>query len=416
MLAGLGAALVMAGCAAGPGKKDAPPSPAPTPFAHPWGPSPQEVAAATRTAAAMSPRGGRRAGHRRAAARHRSPRGAPTSSPSLHLAGVMITGSSVASLEQVRALSAGVHAAVAADGRDWPGLVSTDNEGGAVQRMSGAEGPWTTFPPFAVAGRAPADVVTSGLRRDGAASCAPPGSPWTGPRSPTSPCPGQDVTIGSRSAGTDPARVSGTVVAAVEGFLDGGVLPAVKHFPGHGSLTTDSHEALPVQDATAAQLRAHDLPPFRAAVDAGVPMVMMGHVDVTAWDRGVPASVSPQAYRVLREDLGFSGVTVTDSLGMGALGVVGGPGEVAVAALKAGADLLLNPADNVAAHAAVVAALEDGTLDRDRVDEAAGRVIALLRHQGELAAAAGTVGPEDVGSAAAAAEALQEAGKPARER
>ena len=414
VLAGLGAALVMAGCAAVPGKKGAAPSPTPTAFTHPWGPSPQEVAAATRTAAAMSRE--EVAGQVIVGRLHGTdPREGADLVTRLHLAGVMITGSSVASLEQVRALSAGVRAAVEADGRGWPGLVSTDNEGGAVQRMSGAEGPWTTFPPFAVAGRAPADVVTTAyaamareLRASGLTVDWAPVADVT--------VPGQDVTIGSRSAGTDPARVSGTVVAAVEGFLDGGVLPAVKHFPGHGSLTTDSHEALPVQDDTAAELHAHDLPPFRAAVDAGVPMVMMGHVDVTAWDRGVPASVSPQAYRVLREDLGFSGVTVTDSLGMGALGVVGGPGEVAVAALKAGADLLLNPADNAAAHAAVVAALEDGTLDRDRVDAAAGRVIALLRHQGELAATAGTGGPEDVGSAAAAAEALQEAGKPTRER
>ncbi|KAE8762679.1 glycoside hydrolase family 3 N-terminal domain-containing protein [Georgenia thermotolerans] len=414
VLAGLGAALVTAGCAARPGKDDAPsPTPAPTPtaFAHPWGPGPEEVAAATRAAAAMSPE--EVAGQVIVGRLHGTdPREAADLVSELHLAGVMITGSSVASLEQVRALSAGVHAAVAADGRDWPGLVSTDNEGGAVQRMSGADGPWTTFPPFAVAGRAPADVVTTAyaamareLRASGLTVDWAPVADVT--------VPDQDVTIGSRSAGTDPARVSGTVVAAMEGFLDGAVLPAVKHFPGHGALTTDSHEALPVQDATAAELRAHDLPPFRAAVDAGVPMVMLGHVDVTAWDPGVPASVSPAAYRVLREDLGFSGVAVTDSLGMGALGAVGGPGEVAVAALEAGADLLLNPADNAAAQAAVVAAIKDGTLDRARVDEAAGRVIALLRHQDALAAAAGPVGPEDVGGAAPAAAALRAAGEAA---
>ncbi|MPV88748.1 hypothetical protein GB882_08720, partial [Georgenia ruanii] len=408
VLAGLGAALVVAGCAARPEKKGAPPSPAPTAFAHPWGPSPAEVDAATRTAAAMSPEAV--AGQVIVGRLHGTdPREAAELVTDLHLAGVMITGSSVASLKQVRALSAGVHAAVTADRRDWPGLVSTDNEGGAVQRMSGDEGPWTTFPPFAVAGRAPADVVTRAyaamageLRASGVTVDWAPVADVT--------VPGQDVTIGSRSAGADPARVAGTVVAAVEGFRDGGVLPAVKHFPGHGSLTTDSHEALPVQDAPAAALGAHDLPPFRAAVDAGVPMVMMGHVDVAAWEPGVPASVSPAAYRVLREDLGFSGVAVTDSLGMGALGVVGGPGEIAVAALQAGADLLLNPADNGAAHAAVVAALEDGRLDRDRVDEAAGRVIAMLRHQGELAGGAGPVGPADVGSAADAAAALREAG------
>ncbi|MFD1505348.1 glycoside hydrolase family 3 N-terminal domain-containing protein [Georgenia yuyongxinii] len=338
----------------------------------------------------------------------------------LHLAGVMITGGSVASLEQVLALTGGVHEAVAADGRDWPALVSTDNEGGSVQRMSGDIGPWTTFPAFADAGRALEGAVTEGGDATGIVTDAYAGMAtelrasgvtvdWAPVADVT--VPGQDVTIGSRAAGADPDVVARAVTAALEGFLDGGVLPAVKHFPGHGSLTADSHAALPVQAATDAELRAHDLPPFQAAVAAGVPMVMLGHIDVTAWDHGTPASVSPAAYRVLRDGIGFSGVTVTDSLGMGALNAVGGPGEVAVAALAAGADLLLNPADNYAAHAAVVAALEDGTLDRDSVDAAAGRVIAMMRHQAELADQAGPVGPEDVGSAKEAAAALAAAGE-----
>ncbi|WP_185972549.1 glycoside hydrolase family 3 N-terminal domain-containing protein [Georgenia yuyongxinii] len=338
----------------------------------------------------------------------------------LHLAGVMITGGSVASLEQVLALTGGVHEAVAADGRNWPALVSTDNEGGSVQRMSGDTGPWTTFPAFAVAGRALEGAGTEGGDATGIIADAYAGMAtelrasgvtvdWAPVADVT--VPGQDVTIGSRAAGADPDVVARVVTAALEGFLDGGVLPAVKHFPGHGSLTADSHAALPVQAATDAELRAHDLPPFQAAVAAGVPMVMLGHIDVTAWDPGTPASVSPAAYRVLRDEIGFSGVTVTDSLGMGALNAVGGPGEVAVAALAAGADLLLNPADNYAAHAAVVAALEDGTLDRDAVDAAAGRVIAMMRYQVELADQAGPVGPEDVGTAEEAAAALAAAGE-----
>lgn len=416
------------------------PSPAIEPFTHPWGPTPEEVAAATEEAAAMTPAEvagqvivGRLDGT--------DPAVAADLVTELHLAGVMITGGSVANLEQVLALTNGVQEAVAADGRDWPALLSTDNEGGSVQRLSGDVGPWTTFPAFAVAGRAVEHADSDGGGDPGAVTEAPtdtdgatkePGNStavvtdayaamatelrasgvtvdWAPVADVT--VPGQDVTIGSRAAGSDPAVVTRAVTAALEGFLEGGVLPAVKHFPGHGSLTADSHAALPVLGATDAELRTQDLPPFEAAVAAGVPMVMVGHIDVTAWDPGVPASVSPVAYQVLREELGFSGVTVTDSLGMGALNAVGGPGEVAVAALAAGADLLLNPADNYAAHAAVVAALEDGTLDRDKVDAAAGRVIAMMRHQAELAERAGPVGPDDVGSAAEAAAALSAAGQ-----
>jgi beta-N-acetylhexosaminidase len=221
--------------------------------------------------------------------------------------------------------------------------------------------------------------------------------------------PGQDVTIGSRAAGSDPVTVGAAVVPAVRGLLEGGVLPAVKHFPGHGSLTTDSHLALPVHEGDADQIAATELPPFADAVEAGVPMVMVAHVDVLAWDPGVPASLSPEAYRVLREDLEFAGVTVTDSLGMGALAQIGDAGDVAVHALIAGADLLLNPADNVQAHAGVVEALKDGTLERERVDQAAGRVIAMMRHQAELATVAGPAG--EVGDGAQAAQALRDAAR-----
>ncbi|WP_127127735.1 glycoside hydrolase family 3 N-terminal domain-containing protein [Georgenia sp. SYP-B2076] len=416
-------AALLAGCAGGTAVRGAGESPAAAETsarsalddvraeqlaAAPWGPTPDQVVAATRRAAAMTPEqvaGQLIVGRLRGT----DPATAVDLVSDLHLAGVMVTGDSVASLDQVLALSTGVHGAVAADGRDWPGLVGTDNEGGAVQRMSGDVGPWTTFPPFAVAGEVDdARVVTDAyaamateLRASGVTVDWAPVADVT--------VPGADVTIATRGAGTDPAVVARTIARATKGFLAGGVLPAAKHFPGHGALTTDSHVALPVRDATDAELRAHDLPPFRAAVQAEVPMVMMGHVDVRAWDPGTPASVSPRAYRVLREDLGFGGVSVTDSLGMGALGGVGGPGDVAVAALAAGADLLLSPADNAVAHAAVVAAIEDGTLDRDAVDASAGRVIAMMAYQDTLAQRAGPARPQDVGSAAEAVRALRAA-------
>ncbi|PFG37969.1 beta-N-acetylhexosaminidase [Georgenia soli] len=417
--AGLAAAALLAACSASvtPAGEGAGTSPPPGPTAtvpqepaNAWGPGAADVAEATADAAELSD--AELAGQLIVGRLHGTdPATAEDLVTELHLAGVMVTGDSVASLEQVRALSEGVHDAVAADGRDWPGVVSTDNEGGTVQRMSGRVGPWTTFPSFATAGRAAAagetrlvreahEAMARELRASGVTVNWAPVADVT--------VPDQDVTIGSRAAGEDPGTVGAAIVPAVQGLLGGGVLASVKHFPGHGSLTTDSHLALPVHDGTADEIARRELPPFAEAVEAGVPMVMVAHVDVRAWDPGVPASLSREAYRILREDLDFAGVTVTDSLGMGALAAVGDAGDVAVAALGAGADLLLNPADNAVAHAGVVEALQDGTLDRERLEQSAGRVIAMMRYQARLAEEAGP--PGEVGDGARAAQALQHAG------
>ncbi|MFC7406158.1 glycoside hydrolase family 3 N-terminal domain-containing protein [Georgenia alba] len=374
----------------------------PPDYPNPWGPTPADVEAATRVAAEMTPE--EVAGQVIVSTTTvPDPAAVGAHVADLHLAGVIVMGDAVTGLDQVLALTESVQDGVAADGRDWPAIISTDNEGGIVQRLGSDVGPWTDFPAYNVAGQAVAagehDVVHDAYEAMGVELRA---SGFTTDWAPVADVtvPGQDVTIGTRSAGSDPGLVSATVSQTTTGFLDSGVLPSAKHFPGHGSLTSDSHVDLPVQDRSDAEIAAQDLPPFQAAIAAGTPTVMVGHIDVQAWDPGVAASVSPETYRVLREDLGFSGVAVTDGLEMGALSSVGGPGDIAVAALDAGADLLLGPTDDAAAHAGIVAALEDGRLSRDRVDEAAGRVIAMARYQAELAERAGPVGPDDVGSAA----------------
>jgi len=185
-----------------------------------------------------------------------------------------------------------------------------------------------------------------------------------------------DPTIGDRSASGDPAVAARTVRAASAGLLQGGTVPVLKHFPGHGSVTSDSHQGLPVQPATQAQLDARDLIPFRVAVAAGVPVVMIGHLDLVQFDPGVPSSLSPATYHLLRDSLGFDGVAVTDALDMGAVSP-GAQGEEAVQALVAGADLLLMPRDVAAALARIVAAVQAGTQPVERLQEAATRVVAL---------------------------------------
>src|SRR5690606_40005700 len=128
-------------------------------------------------------------------------------------------------------------------------------------------------------------------------------------------------------------------------------------------------------------------------VEAGAPPVIVGHIAVTDWDPGVPASLSPAAYDYLRSELGFTGVAVTDGLDMGALTATRGPGEIAAEAIAAGADLLLSPADVTAARDGILDALEDGSRDRDRLTDAARRVIALARRPAPLAERAGRPSP-----------------------
>lgn len=327
----------------------------------------------------------------------------------LGFAGAILFTENVTGPDQVRALTAQLATAGAADGRTWPVVIGVDQEGGLVQRLGP---PFTQLPSFAAAGATGDPAVVREATRARSAELraagfttnfAPVADVTIGP---------DDPTIGSRSAGSEPATVALATVAAVEGSLDAGVMPAAKHFPGHGSVTVDSHAVLPVQGGTVAELEARDLVPFAAAVDAGSPMIMMGHLAVTAWQPGVPASLSAPAYAYLRDELGFTGVAVTDSLDMGGVTTGRAPGQVSVEALVAGADLLLTPADPVAARQAIIDAVASGTLSRARLDEAAGRVITMMRWQEKLATRAESiapVSPETIGSAAPAARALSDA-------
>ena len=194
--------------------------------------------------------------------------------------------------------------------------------------------------------------------------------------------PGNPV-IGVRSFGTDPAAVSRHVTAWVEGVQGQGVAACAKHFPGHGDTRVDSHLGLPTIDIDEATLRARELVPFAAAVRAGVATVMTGHLVVPALDRGLPASLSPAAHVLLREDLGFTGAVVSDALDMaGASSGRGIPGA-AVAALRAGADLLClgstTGAEGVeAVRRAIVAAVRGGELSEQRLVAAAAAVERLL--------------------------------------
>ena len=149
--------------------------------------------------------------------------------------------------------------------------------------------------------------------------------------------------------------------------------------------------------------------PFQAAVDAGAPAIMVGHLDSEAIAPGVPTSLAPEAYDLLRDQLGFEGVAITDSMGMGAVQRPGS--KPAVDAINAGADLVLMPADTRATHATVAEAIESGEIPRERIEEAAARVVALQLWQQRQADAVPLPAPAVVTRRAqAAAAALEAAG------
>jgi beta-N-acetylhexosaminidase len=321
----------------------------------------------------------------------------------LHLAGVSVTNGNVVDEAQVRATTAAVSEAVAADGRDFPAVIGVDQEGGYVSHLRGIA---TEFPAFDAAGAAITADGATGREAVRQAAWATGmevrdlGFTWVFAPVADVTIGAADPTIGTRSASEDPAVAAKATATAVRGYDAAGVVSTVKHFPGHGAATSDSHDTLPVLDSSLAEIETHDLPPFEAAIASHAPAVMMSHLDLTAIAPGVPASLAPEVYDLLRDDLGFQGVTITDSLGMGAVAATWKP---AVAALEAGADLLLMPVDTAETHRVVTRAITDGTVSRERVEEAAARVVALRVGQQRAAAAAPV--PADVTTVAGEASA-----------
>ncbi|MEC4174907.1 glycoside hydrolase family 3 N-terminal domain-containing protein [Adlercreutzia sp. R7] len=184
-------------------------------------------------------------------------------------------------------------------------------------------------------------------------------------------------TMGLRSFSSDAEVCAAMVKAEVRGFLDAGMLCCAKHFPGIGAAAGDSHTGAITIDKTADELAAVDLVPFKAAIEAGVPMIMVGHLNlpqVVGDDTPAPlASVVVQD--MLRDTLGFTGIVVTDSLSMGAVTDRYSPAEAAVAALAAGCDVPLMPENFREAYQGVLDAVAAGTLTEERIDESVTRIL-----------------------------------------
>lgn len=290
-----------------------------------------------------------------------------------NVGGVLLFGYNMQSEARTHALVDSLQGLAVNTEPEIPLFVAVDQEGGEV-----SSAPWVTPQPAAAEigargnsaeARAIAEQIGRELRRAGVNTNFAPVVDT-----------GFGAAIGSRSYGEDPALVARMGASAVEGFQAAGVVSAAKHFPNHGVATVDSHVAFPVVQHDTATILSYDLPPFRAAVEAGAPMVMMGHLIYPAIDPERPASLSPRAVQLLREELGFDGIIVTDDLIMA--GASGGepPSAAAVAAVKAGADLLIisGPAqEQAAAYEAVIAAVETGEITEEQIGRSVERIVEI---------------------------------------
>ncbi|MEY3464289.1 MAG: Beta-glucosidase [Cyanobacteriota bacterium] len=192
--------------------------------------------------------------------------------------------------------------------------------------------------------------------------------------------------INVRAFAEEPAAAGELAAAFIRGAASAGVLTCAKHFPGHGDTSSDSHLELPLLPHSRERLQAVELPPFQAAIAAGVSSVMTGHLLLPALDPLQPATLSAAVLTgLLRQDLGFGGLIVTDALVMDAIAGRYGAGEAAVLALEAGADLVLMPADARGALEAIEAAVADGRLSASRLEQSAARRQSALQGVGAAA-------------------------------
>lgn len=293
------------------------------------------------------------------------------------VAGLLYDATNLVTMEQVKTMLANVQGC-----SKIPLILTCDEEGGRVNRLMHTIGTTYIGPMLDYKGQGPdkaaenartiaGDLLSCGFNMD----LAPVADVWSNPA---------NTVIGDRAYSDDFDQAAQLVAAAVGGFHEGGVACTLKHFPGHGDTSADSHYGSVYVYKTLDELRGAELVPFRAGIEAGADAVMMGHLIVAEIDEQ-PALLSHKVVTgLLREELGFDGVVITDSLEMRAMTDHYGSGEIAVAAIQAGVDLLLCPQDLDEAIAALTRAVEDGGISRQRLDESVLRVLRLKLARGIL--------------------------------
>jgi beta-N-acetylhexosaminidase len=295
------------------------------------------------------------------------------------LAGVTLFGPNIETPGQVSALTAALRSAAPASAGDP--VIAIDEEGGDVTRVAYADG--SPYPGNAALGAVDDISLTQAVHRAIGLDLAALGINFN-----LAPC--ADVlgsadspAVGTRSFGADTDLVSRHTAAAVAGLQGAGVAACTKHFPGHGRTGTDTHAAIATIEGGLAELRQRDLPPFAAAIRAGTIAIMPSHLRVPELTGDLPATVSAAALGdLLRRELGFTGVIVSDALEMRAVRDRFGVPGAAVLAVAAGTDLLClgrdsDEAEYLAVRSALVDAVRDGTVAGTRLEDAADRVARL---------------------------------------
>lgn len=186
-----------------------------------------------------------------------------------------------------------------------------------------------------------------------------------------------NTAIGNRSFGSDSQMVADMVAAELDGMAETGVYGTVKHFPGHGGTSGDSHNGTVIIEKTLEELMAEELVPFQSAIDAGVSFVMVGHISVpNVTGDNTPASISSMMITdVLRSQMGYDGIVITDGMNMGAITDHYNSDQAAVMAVSAGADMILMPADYQKAYNGVLEAVKDGTISEERINASVERIV-----------------------------------------
>ncbi|MGI9598167.1 MAG: glycoside hydrolase family 3 protein [Acidimicrobiales bacterium] len=297
------------------------------------------------------------------------------------LGGVIYLEANIDSAPQLKGLSRQLQdAALAGSGIGL--LVAIDQEGGRVSRLSDEV---TLFPPASdLAGdprlvRETSYITGQQVQQQGINVVLAPVADVVEP--------GQVSFIGNRSFGSDPEVVADMVAAAVDGLQQSGVAAAVKHWPGHGATRVDSHNSLPTVDVDRALWDQRERVPFAAAIEEDVAIVLVGHLAMPSLDgSALPATVSPTLINgLLRSELGFDGVVMSDALNMGAVGDIP-RSDVVVESVLAGVDIVLIPPSLKEASAGLNQAVEDGTISTEVLDQAVVRVLRLKQNLGLLPA------------------------------
>ena len=290
--------------------------------------------------------------------------------------GLIYDGDNIADPDQLRALLEDVAGCCAI-----APIQTLDEEGGRVSRLKDLrsvainamysyrnDGTLTAFSNAETIGN---DIKFFGFNVD----LAPVADVWSNP---------QNTVIGNRAYSDDYQQAAELIKAAVEGFHSAGVGCTLKHFPGHGDTREDSHSSAAYVTKTLEELRREELLPFAAGIEAGADMVMMGHLTVTDIS-SQPALFSYQIVtELLREELGFNGVIITDGLEMKAVTSLYSSSEIVLKAFEAGVDMFLSPNNFRTAVQALYDALENGTISQERLDQSVLRILELKERYGLL--------------------------------